>query len=85
MVNTLSNWDNYVSNCPFCGSKADRLKIRSEVIEREMGHDAPCSAITKVWVECTYCGASGSKKTIDAVYPSEIEAAAIVGWNRRAI
>lgn len=70
-----------MKSCPFCGN--EKIEVKSEVIERVSGNDCPCSAITKVWAECTYCGATGPKRTEDAVYPEEIEASASVSWNGR--
>ena len=66
--------------CPFCGQKS--LSFGEEILERRAG-TGPCSALKKVWAICDYCGATGPKKTIDAVYPSEDKAASIERWNTR--
>ena len=68
--------------CPFCGSID--IGVESEVLDRQMGNDSPCSAITRVWAVCHYCGAEGRKKTGNLVYESEKIALAQEGWNERA-
>lgn len=68
--------------CPFCGSKD--IGVKDTILDRHMGNDCPSSATRKVWAYCRYCGAEGSKHTGDFVYDSEIMAAAIEKWNRRA-
>ena len=67
--------------CPFCGK--DDIGVKEHIIDHKAGHDCPCSAIKKVWAYCRHCEAEGAKRTIDAVYDSEVEAAAIEAWNRR--
>ena len=69
-------------NCPFCGKNV--IAIESEVLERKMGYDAPCSAIKRIWAKCTYCDAQGPKTVNETVYPEEEVAAAVLAWNRRA-
>ena len=69
-------------NCPFCGSS--NVTAKKEVLERRMnGSEAPCSAVSRVWAQCEYCGATGSKKIGDIVYDTEVISLAMEGWNRR--
>lgn len=67
--------------CPFCGH--DDIGVKESIITLKMGQDCPCSAIKKVWAYCRYCQAEGSKATIEAVYDSEVLAAAFEKWNKR--
>ena len=69
--------------CPFCGGHD--IGAQYQTIDLKMnGADTPCSALNIVQAYCRYCGAQGRRKTVDIVYNSEIVAAAIEGWNRRA-
>lgn len=68
--------------CPFCG-KSD-IGVGEHIMDVLMnGPDMPCSAVTKIWAKCNYCGAHGREKTCDIVYPQEAVAAAVEGWNHR--
>ncbi len=67
--------------CPFCGSTD--IEVKSEVLDRRMGSDAPCSALTRCFARCKYCGAEGPKRTGDIVYEDEKLALAVEGWNKR--
>lgn len=69
-----------VKPCPFCG-KTD-VAFKSKKIRPILG-EGPASCITKVWVQCNYCGAHGRTATIEAVYVNDITAAATEAWNRR--
>ncbi len=68
--------------CPFCGSK--NIGVKDSIIKyHSNGKDTPCSALTKVWAYCRYCGAEGKKHTGDFVYDDEEMAAAMDAWNDR--
>lgn len=67
--------------CPFCGHTD--IVVRDSEIDYMAGQGCPSSAIRTVNCFCLYCHAEGPKRTIDALYDEEIEAAALVAWNKR--
>lgn len=71
----------YFKPCPFCGSTD--VGVKDNIVDLCMGHDAPCTAIRKIWAYCRYCGANGPGTTQEVIGDDEEIAAAIVAWNKR--
>lgn len=68
--------------CPFCG-RSD-IGVSQQIMDVFMnGPDMPCIAFSKIWARCNYCGAHGSEKVCDIVFPQEAVAVAVEGWNHR--
>jgi Lar family restriction alleviation protein len=71
----------YFKPCPFCGTS--NIGVKDTTIDYNMGHDAPCTAVRKIWAYCRYCGSSGPSTTQEVIGDDEEIAAAIVKWNER--